>query len=134
MKIRIELYCPNCQSAKVVKNGKKPNGKQNYLCKNERCGRQFIGDHNLTYKGCHSNINHKITLMLVRGVGIRDISKIEEVSTGKVLTVLVKSSYSITPKRSIMTILKLMNFGLMFRKKRTNNGLYMLMTEKHGKL
>ena len=23
MKIRIELYCPNCQSAKVVKNGKK---------------------------------------------------------------------------------------------------------------
>ena len=87
-----------------------------------------------TYKGCHSNINHKITLMLVRGVGIRDISKIEEVSTGKVLTVLVKSSYSITPKRSIMTILKLMNFGLMFRKKRTNNGLYMLMTEKHGKL
>ena len=33
-----------------------------------------------------------------------------------------------------MIILKLMNFGLMFRKKRTNNGLYMLMTEKHGKL
>ena len=117
-----------------MKNGKKPNGKQNYLCKNEGCGRQFIGDHNLTYKGCHSNINRKITLMLVRGVGIRDISKIEEVSTGKVLTVLVKSSYSITPKRSIMTILKLMNFGLMFRKKRTNNSLYMLMTEKHGKL
>ena len=73
MKIRIELYCPNCQSAKVVKNGKKPNGKQNYLCKNEGCGHQFIGDHNLTYKGCHSNINRKITLMLVRGVGIRDI-------------------------------------------------------------
>ena len=88
---------PNCQSAKVVKNGKKPNGKQNYLCKNEGCGRQFIGD--LTYKGCHSNINRKITLMLVRGVGIRDISKIEEVSIGKVLTVLAKSSYSIIPKK-----------------------------------
>ena len=28
--------------------------------------------------------------MLVRGVGIRDISKIEEVSIGKVLTVLAK--------------------------------------------
>ena len=40
-----------------------------------------------------------ITLMLVRGVGIRDISKIEEVSIGKVLTVLAKSSYSITPKK-----------------------------------
>ena len=54
----------------------------------------------LTYKGCHSNINRKITLMLVRGVGIRDISKIEEVSIGKVLTVLAKSSYSITPKKN----------------------------------
>jgi len=37
--------------------------------------------------------------MLVRGVGIRDISKIEEVSIGKVLTVLAKSSYSIIPKK-----------------------------------
>ena len=92
MKIRIELYCPNCQSAKVVKNGKKPNGKQNYLCKNEGCGRQFIGDHNLTYKGCHSNINRKIILMLVRGVGIRDISKIEEVSIGKAYTVAIEGN------------------------------------------
>ena len=33
-----------------------------------------------------------------------------------------------------MTVLKLMNFGLMFRRKRTNSRLYMLMTEKHGKL
>ena len=87
VKVEIELYCPNCQSAKIVKNGKKPNGKQNYLCKNEKCGRQFIGDHNLTYKGCHSCINQKIKLMLVRGVGIRDISEIEKVSIRKVLTV-----------------------------------------------
>jgi len=28
----------------------------------------------------------------------------------------------------------MMNFGLMFRKKRTNSGLYTLMTEKHEKL
>ena len=75
-----------------MKNGKKPNGKQNYLCKNEGCGRQFIGDHNLTYKGCHSNINRKITLMLVRGVGIRDISKIEEVSIGKAYTVAIEGN------------------------------------------
>ena len=45
-------------------------------CKNKKCARQFIGDHNLTYKGCHSCINQKIKLMLVRGVGIRDISEI----------------------------------------------------------
>ena len=72
--------------------------------------------------------------MLVRGVEIRDIPKIGGVIIGKVLTVLAKSSYSITPKKTIMIILKLMSFGLMFRKKRTNSGLYMLMTEKYGKL
>ncbi len=37
--------------------------------------------------------------MLVRGVGVRNISVIENVSTGKVLTVLAKSDYSITPKK-----------------------------------
>ena len=28
------------------------------MCKN--CGRQFIADHELTYKGCHSTINQRI--------------------------------------------------------------------------
>ena len=37
--------------------------------------------------------------MLVRGVGIRDISEIEKVSIRKVLTVLAKSDYSIVPKK-----------------------------------
>jgi IS1 family transposase len=38
--------------------------------------------------------------MLVRGVGIRDISQIEDISTNKVLSVLVKSSHKIKPKQS----------------------------------
>jgi hypothetical protein len=45
------------------KNGKKINKKQNYCCKD--CGRQFIGDHALTYKGCHSKLKKRIELMLV---------------------------------------------------------------------
>ena len=49
MKIKITLYCPTCQSAKIEKNGKKSCKKQNYLCKN--CEHQFIGNHVLTYKG-----------------------------------------------------------------------------------
>ena len=51
MKIKITLYCHKCQSVKE-KNGKKSYGKQNYYCK--ECGHQFIGDHALSYKGCHS--------------------------------------------------------------------------------
>ena len=54
MKITIELYCPHCQSTKIKKNGKKSYKKQNYLCKD--CGRQFIGYHALTYKGCYSKL------------------------------------------------------------------------------
>jgi len=41
----------------------------------------------------------KILLMLVRGIGIRDISEIEQVSIKKVLSVLVNSNKIITPKQ-----------------------------------
>jgi IS1 family transposase/transposase-like protein len=97
MTIKITLYCPDCQSAKVKKNGNKSYKKQNYLCKD--CGRQFIGDHALRYKGCHSSLIQKILLMLVRGIGIRDISVIEQVSINKVLSILVNSDKIITPKQ-----------------------------------
>ena len=38
-------------------------------------------------------------MMLVRGVGIRDIAEIEGVSLGKVLSVLVNSNHTITPRK-----------------------------------
>jgi IS1 family transposase/transposase-like protein len=97
MTIKITLYCPDCQSAKIKRNGKKSSKKQNYLCKD--CGRQFIGDHALSYKGCHSSLIQKILLMLVRGIGITDISVIENISIKKVLSVLVRSNRLITPKQ-----------------------------------
>ena len=97
MTIKITLYCPNCQSTKIKKNGKKSSKKQNYFCKD--CGRQFIGDHALSYKGCHSSLIQRILLMLVRGIGIRDISIIENISINKVLSVLVNFNRIITPKQ-----------------------------------
>ena len=72
---KITLHCPKCQSVHIKKNGHKSCGKQNYLCKN--CGRQFVGDHAFTYKGCHSQIVNRIITMLARGCGIRDISAVE---------------------------------------------------------
>ncbi|KAA6300619.1 MAG: hypothetical protein EZS26_003225 [Candidatus Ordinivivax streblomastigis] len=98
MNIILTLHCPDCQSTKIKKNGKKASGKQNYLCKN--CFRPFIGDHALTYKGCHSGLIKCILLRLVRGIGIRDISEIQETSTRKVLSVLVNSHYVLTPRKS----------------------------------
>src|SRR5215469_13816673 len=97
MQIQITLYCPACQSTKIKRNGKKSCKKQNYFCKN--CSRQFIGDHVLSYKGCHSCLIQKILIMLVRGLGITDISVIENISIKKVLSVLVNSNRIITPKQ-----------------------------------
>ena len=93
VKITIELHCPNCQSAKIKKNGKKSySNKQNYYCKS--CHRQFIGDYFLKNKGCCSLLIKRILLMLVRGLGIRDICEIEGISAKK----LVNSNKIITPK------------------------------------
>ncbi|MDK4698197.1 IS1 family transposase, partial [Kingella negevensis] len=50
MKIQITLKCPRCQGQNIKKNGYSGNRKQKYFCKD--CCRNFIGDHNLTYKGC----------------------------------------------------------------------------------
>jgi transposase-like protein len=97
IKILITLKCPDCSGIHIVKNGIKEYGTQNYLCND--CGRQFIGDHALDYKGCHSGLKHRIELMLVRCVGIRDIAEIENISFGKVLSVLTKSDKIIEPKQ-----------------------------------
>jgi len=89
VKITITLHCPDCQSTKIKKNGRKYNKKQNYLCK--KCGHQFIGDHALSYKSCHFRLTHKILKMLVRSLDIRDVAEIEDVSEKKVLSVLVNN-------------------------------------------
>ncbi len=82
------------------------------------CGRQFIGDHFLSYNGCHSELNHKIELMLVRGVGIRDIAIIEGISTKKVLSVLTKSNKVLEPKKQHYDELEVDEFWTYVGKKK----------------
>ena len=115
MTIKILLHCPDCQSTNVKKNGKKSSCKQNYFCK--ICGRQFIGDHALKNKGCHSEVTQKILLMLVRGIGIRDISEIERISIRKVLSTLVNSKYILKPQQSHYDSLEVDEFWTYVGKK-----------------
>jgi transposase-like protein len=75
----------------LVRNGKKYNGTQSYLCKD--CGRRFIADHEKTYRGCLSGIAELVKIMLVRGVGIRDISVILRISVAKIPKVLAAGVY-----------------------------------------
>ena len=114
MTIKILLHCPDCQSIKIKKNVHKSYGTQNYQCKD--CSHQFIG--NLTYKGCHSELNHKILRMFVRGMGVRDISEIEQISLKKVLSILVNSHRIITPKQAHYDKLEVDEFWTYVGKKK----------------
>jgi transposase-like protein len=115
MQITITPYCSDCQSTKIKKKGWKSDGKQNYLC--GKCGRQFIGDHALKYKGSHSSLTQKILLMPVRGTGIRDIAEIENISIKKVLSVLVRSRHMIWPKQPYYDCLEVDEFWIYVGKK-----------------
>ena len=97
VKIQSTLCCPRCHGKSIKKNGTKHDGKQNYLCRD--CNRQFIGDHNLTYPGCHSDIDRIILKMLVRNCGIRDISEITGCSRYKVQKVLKISQHRVIPQK-----------------------------------
>ena len=97
IQITFTLHCTRCHSTNIKKNDKKEyNDKQNYQCKD--CKRQLIGDHNLTYNGCLSGLDTKIKKMLARGLGIRDVAVIEDISIFKVLSILVGINYSLKPK------------------------------------
>ena len=115
MKITIELNCPHCQSPNIVRNGKKSNRTQNYLCK--ACKRQFISDSERTYNGTLSRIVSMIKIMLVRGVGIRDISIILKISVTKVLKTLKSSKYQITPAKKHYKCLEIDEFWTYVGKK-----------------
>jgi IS1 family transposase/transposase-like protein len=81
MQFPLTLTCPHCHSSKIVKNGKKRTGKQNYLCKH--CGKQFQDSYH--YNGASPFIKALIKRALVRNVGVRDCQWIFEVSRGCVL-------------------------------------------------
>jgi IS1 family transposase len=79
------LSCPYCFGTKVIKNGRKKSGAQNYRC--QVCGKQFQDEY--LYWGAEQKNKDLISRMLVKGSGIRDIANILTISTGCVLRVLL---------------------------------------------
>jgi transposase-like protein len=108
MQITIELKCPLCQSGSIVRNGKISNGSQNYLCKDRGC--QFINDHEKIYRGCLSGRAELVKIMLIRGVGIRDISAILRISVTKALKTFTSGIYAIQPKKKHSDCLEIDKF------------------------
>lgn len=94
MKSNKEMTCPYCLSAKVVRNGKKKSGVQNYLCKH--CGKQFQEDY--LYRGGDKGVKDRVLPMLLRGSGIRDCAVVLGISKNCVLRHLVKAAGEIVIK------------------------------------
>jgi IS1 family transposase len=86
--ITVQLKCVHCSSHKVSKNGKKPHGTQNFLCKD--CGKQFQKDYQ--YKGADPANKSLMRIMLLRNCGVRDIETIIGVSRYSVLSCLKRSA------------------------------------------
>jgi transposase-like protein/IS1 family transposase len=108
MPITIGLKCPRCHSGNIVRNRKKSNGTQNYLCKD--CGCQFTSDHEKTCRGCLSGIAEFVKIMPVRGAGIRDISAVPKISVTKALKILTSGVYTVQPKEKHYDCLEIDEF------------------------
>ena len=83
-KIEIEVKCPYCGSNEIVNHGKNEQNKQRYLCKNKICKHQtFLLDY--SDKGRKPEIKNLILKMSINGSGIRDISRVLEISPTTVI-------------------------------------------------
>ena len=85
------LHCPYCQGVDIVKNGKTPQQKQRYECREEPCsGRTFIL--NYAYPGQSRKVKEQIVNMALNGSGIRDTARVLQVSTSTVIKELKKKA------------------------------------------
>jgi transposase-like protein len=69
-------HCANCQSTKVVKNGRIHNGKQNHKCRD--CGRQFV--ENPQQKIISPETKQFIDKLLLEKIPLAGIARVCEVS------------------------------------------------------
>lgn len=84
-----EVYCPTCDSNKVVKMGLTSNGKQRFKCKNNNCTKiSFILKY--SYLGLMPEIKNKIIEMAMNGSGIRDTARVLKISASTVISEIKK--------------------------------------------
>ena len=87
MEVKIEINCVKCKSKKLVKDGKSKSGVQRYVCKDCQKTQQIDFKRN----GDKPEVKEKIKKMAHNGNGIRQTSRILEISTTTVMRVLKKN-------------------------------------------
>ena len=86
-----KIACPHCSSFNLKKNGKTSNQKQKYRCRD--CAKQFITDYQ--YQGGRPNIRRLIVSMTMNSSGIRDISRVLQISVNTVMKVIREAAAEI---------------------------------------
>jgi insertion element IS1 protein InsB len=106
--VKIKVNCPHCSSPKVVKNGQKSTGKQNFLCKD--CRKQF--QHDYTYQGAAPVVKKQIISSLIHGCGIRDSATLFKTSQKTVLNLIerVGTKLKIEPSQKHYTQIQIDEF------------------------
>jgi len=89
--ITIQINCPYCHSVKVVKNGVKRTGRQNFLCR--ACGKQF--QFKYVKAGCRPEVKQLVLRLLFRNSGIRDIEEVTGVHRQTILRWLNQKAVSL---------------------------------------
>ena len=84
--VQKSIKCIHCDSENIVKFGKQPNGAQRLKCKD--CSKTFQDEYS-SY-GAKPDVKLLIVKMSLNGSGVRDISRVLEVSSNTVVTVLKK--------------------------------------------
>jgi transposase-like protein len=69
------VQCPDCESSKIRKNGKR-RGKQNHIC--VECQRQFIEGYEPA-KGYSKQVKQECLKMYLNGMGFRAIERVKGV-------------------------------------------------------
>ena len=125
-----EVACPRCSSLNIKKNGITANNKQRYRCK--ECYRQFIT--NYTYQACKPAVRALVLPMTLNASGIRDISRVLQISTNTVLrlirTAAERTSEPSVPKR--IASLEMDEFWSFVQKKKRQRWTW-LAFDRHRK-
>lgn len=86
--------CPNCASARTVKNGRIHNGKQRFIC--HECGRQFV-EHRQK-KIIDSTTRQLIDRLLLERISLAGIARAVQVSE-QWLQTYVTEKYASVPRQ-----------------------------------
>ncbi len=102
----IEIKCPNCKLPFIGKNGFSRKGVPRYLCHNNQCRtKSFMLEY--CYNACVPKVKEQAIEMAINGSGIRDTSRVLEISKTTVISTLKAKEASLIQVNPNIKTLKL---------------------------